>query len=58
MVSDTSSDAPKAMATVVENGRNSSPVMRDMMFSITTMESSTTRPTATVMAAKVKMLSE
>ena len=30
------------------------PVSRRLMFSITTIESSTTRPTATVMAARVK----
>ena len=100
MVIDTSSDATRAIATVIENGRNSSPVMPDttatgtktatvvrveavtapatsrteatmasgvsglgpvsrrLMFSITTIESSTTRPTATVIAARVKMLSE
>ena len=100
MVSETNSDAVSASATVVEKGRNSSPVMPDttatgtktatvvkveavtapatsrteammssgvsgsgpvsrrLMFSITTMESSTTRPTATVMAARVKMFSE
>ena len=100
MVIDTSSDATRAIATVIENGRNSSPVMpettatgtktatvvrveavtapatsrteatmsprlsgpipvsRRLMFSITTIESSTTRPTATVIAARVKMLNE
>ncbi len=34
------------------------PVSRRLMFSSTTIESSTTRPTATVRAASVKMLSE
>ena len=100
MVIETSSDAPSAIPTVIENGRNSSPVMpettatgtntatvvsveavtapatsrteaddgvrgqrtgpvsRRLMFSITTIESSTTRPTATVIAARVKMFSE
>ena len=100
MVIDTRSDATRASATVIENGRNSSPVMpettatgtntatvvrvdavtapatsrtdstmspgvsgsrpvsRRLMFSITTIESSTTRPTATVIAASVKMFSE
>ena len=99
MVNDTSRDAPRAMPTVIANGRSSSPlipptrasgtktatvvrvdavtapatslteatmasgvssgpVSRRLMFSITTMESSTTRPTATVRAASVKMFSE
>ena len=100
MVIETSSEATRASATVIENGRNSSPVMpettatgtntatvvrvdavtapatsrtdatmssgvsgsspvsRRLMFSITTIESSTTRPTATVIAASVKMFSE
>ena len=34
------------------------PALRRLMFSVTTMESSTTRPIATVIAARVKMLSE
>ena len=100
MVIETSSEAPSATATVIANGRKSSPttpetmatgantvtvvrveavtapatsltdattspvvrvrcpVARRLMFSTTTIESSTTRPTATVSAAKVKMLSE
>ena len=32
--------------------------IRRLMFSVTTIESSTTRPTATVSAARVKMLRE
>ena len=39
------------------DGRRVCPVLR-LMFSITTIESSTTRPTATVSAARVKRLSE
>ena len=100
MVIDTSNDAPSAKATVIANGRKSSPTTPDtmatgantmtvvrvdavtapatsltearmspavrvrcpaarrLMFSTTTIESSTTRPTATVSAANVKMLSE
>ena len=99
MVSDTSSDASRAIETVRANGRNSSPVepptnaigrktvtvvMVDaviapatsrtartmiaarsgpstrlrVMFSITTMESSTTRPIAMVRAPRVRMFSE
>ena len=100
IVIDTSSEAPSATATVIANGRKSSPTTPDtmatgantvtvvsvdavtapatslteaktslgvsvrcprsrrLMFSTTTIESSTTRPTATVSAARVKILRE
>ena len=45
-------------ATMSPGVSGSGPVSRRLMFSITTIESSTTRPTATVIAARVKMFSE
>ena len=54
----TAPDTSRTEATMSSGVSGSSPVSRRLMFSITTIESSTTRPTATVSAARVKMFSE